>query len=96
MKLLILSHARDDLHDIRKHLSDYGTNPPRKFRESFEKFCVQVTDMPYMFGQCEYNLDYRTAVIEFGYLIFYKVDVPTNSIMVYRVLHGKRNIEPLI
>jgi plasmid stabilization system protein ParE len=49
-----------------------------------------------MFKQYKYNRDYRTAVIAFDYLVFYQVDEKNNKIKVYRVLHGKRNLEELI
>jgi plasmid stabilization system protein ParE len=96
MKVSVLSLAKNDLKEIRLFLSEYGENPPEKFRESFEKFCAQVVDMPYMFSQYEYITSYRKAVIAFDYLVFYRIDESKGKIMVYRVLHGKRNIAPLL
>ena len=96
MKLSILSLAKNDLKEIRLYLSEYGESPPKKFRDGFEKFCAQVVDMPFMFSQYEYNPNYRKAVIIFDYLIFYKVDESKGKIMIYRVLHGKRNTKPLL
>ena len=75
---------------------EFGEIPPNKFRESFEKFCGLVADMPYMFAAYEHNLKYRKAVIIYDYLIFYQVDEKKNTIKVYRVLHGKRNTAPLL
>ena len=96
MILTILSLAKSDLKEIHLRLSEYGEVPTNKFRESFEKFCAQVLDMPYMFGQCEYSPRYRRAVIVYDYLVFYKVDESKGVVKVYRVLHGKRNIVPLL
>jgi len=96
MKVSVLSLAKSDLRDIHLCLSEYGEAPAKKFRESFEKFCAQSANMPYMFGQCEYNPSYRRAVIIYDYLVFYKVDESKSEVKVYRVLHGKRNIEPLL
>ncbi|MCL2289204.1 MAG: type II toxin-antitoxin system RelE/ParE family toxin [Bacteroidetes bacterium] len=96
MKVSILSIAKNDLKEIRLFLSEYGEIPPKKFRDSFEKFCAQVVAMPYMFSQYEYNPSYRKAVIIFDYLVFYRVDESKGKIMIYRVLHGKRNIVPLL
>jgi len=96
MRLSVLSLAKSDLREIHLHLSEYGEAPTKKFREGFEKFCAQVVDMPYMFGQCENSPSYRRAVIIYDYLVFYKVDESKGKVMVYRVLHGKRNIEPLL
>jgi hypothetical protein len=36
MKPVILKLARDDLKGIHERLSEFGTNPPKKFRASFE------------------------------------------------------------
>jgi len=96
MRLSVLSLAKSDLKEIHLRLSEYGETQTMKFRESFEKFCAQVVDMPEMFGQCDYSPSYRRAVILYDYLIFYKVDECKGVVMVYRVLHGKRNVEPLL
>jgi len=81
---------------IREYLSEFGDSPTKKFRESFESFCIQVADMPLMFSKYEYNPKYRKAVIIFGYLILYQVDEKRGIVKIYRVLHGKRNAEALI
>lgn len=94
MKLSILSLARSDLKEIHMYLSEYGENPPKKFREHFEKFCSQVLEMPLMFGQYKYNIQYRRAVIIFDYQIFYRID--EDKVMIYRVLHSRRNTLSLL
>jgi plasmid stabilization system protein ParE len=43
-----------------------------------------------------YNPKYRRAVIEYDYLIFYQVEESTGRAKVFRVLHGKRDIIPLL
>jgi len=96
MRLSVLSLAKSDLKEIHLRLSEYGEAPTKKFRESFEKFCAQVLGMPFMFGQCEYSPSYRKAVILYDYLVFYRVDESKDKVMIYRVLHGKRNILPLL
>lgn len=96
MKPVILKLARDDLKEIRDYLSEFGENPPRKFRGSFEKFCAQVESMPYMFSKYEFNQKYRRAVIEYDYLVIYQVDDSNGRAKVFRVLHGKRDIMNLL
>ena len=91
MKPLILKLARDDLRGIREYLSEFGLNPPRKFRESFEKFCVQVEKTPYIYSEYEPNKRYRRAVIEYDYLVFYQVEESSGRVKVYRILHGARD-----
>ena len=96
MKPVILKLARDDLREIHERLSEFGADPPKKFRKSFEKFCVQVARAPYIYSQYVHNSEYRRAVIEYDYLVFYKVEEPTGRVKVFRVLHGKRDIAPLL
>ena len=96
MKPIVLKLARDDLKAIREALSEFGANPPMKFREGFEKFCSNVTSMPLMYSQYEYNPEYRRAVMAYGFIVFYKVEEGSNRAEIYRVLHGKRNIVPLL
>jgi len=95
-KIAVLSVAQNDLREIHRYLSEFGENPPKKFRESFEKFVEQVSNMPYMFGEYKYNSNYRRTVIIFEYLIFYRVDEQKNEVKIYRVLHGKREADTLI
>ena len=96
MKITVLKLAMNDLKEIQEYLSRFGENPLRNFRTSFENFCVQVTNMPCMFQQYEQNKSYRKAIIAYGYLIFYQIDENRDIIKIYRVLHDKRNTEPLL
>ena len=96
MKPIILKLARDDLKEIHEYLSEYGDNPPKKLRSSFENFCTQVANMPYLYAQYEQGSNYRRAVIEYDYLVFYQVDENTGRARIYRVLHGKRDISSIL
>ena len=96
MKPVILKLARDDLKEIHERLSEFGVDPPKRFRTSFEKFCLQVANAPYIYSQYAYNTKYRSAVIKYDYLVFYQVEESTGSAKVFRVLHGKRDIVPLL
>ena len=96
MKPVILKLARDDLKEIREDLSEFGISPPKKFRESFERFCNNVASMPYMYSQFEHNPEYRRAVIAYDYLVFYKIEEGGNRASIHRILHGKRNIVTML
>jgi plasmid stabilization system protein ParE len=98
MKPIILRLARDDLKEIHDRLAEYGITPQKRFRDSFSAFCANVTSMPYMYPQYDQSPKYRKATIEYGYLVFYEVDKFSGKdrAKVYRVLHGKRNIVPLL
>jgi plasmid stabilization system protein ParE len=98
MNPIILKLARDDLKEIRAKLAEYGKNPTSKFRDSFEKFCTNITNVPYMYPQYDLNPNYRRAVIEYDYLVFYQVESVNKKDIakVYRVLHGKREVLTLL
>ena len=91
-KISVLSLAQNDLKEIHDYLSVFGGKPPQKLKESFKKFCGQVSDMPYMFSEYRYNPKYRCAPLAYSYLVFYSVDIKKNTVKVYRILHDKRNL----
>ena len=96
MKVSILRLAKSDLREMHEYLSEHGDDPPIKFRASFEKFIEQVSAMPNMYSKYEYAPAYRVAVIAFDYLVFYQADESAGEVKIYRVLHGRRNIAPLL
>ena len=98
MKPFILKLARDDLKEIHSRLIEYGNIPQKKFKDTFKTFCDNVTTMPYMYPEYEHNSKYRKAVVEYDYLVFYQIEKVDNKerARVYRVLHGKRDILPIL
>ena len=98
MKPIILKLARDDLKEIYERLTEYGNTPPQKFRDAFEAFCDNITTLPFMYPKYDHNTKYHKAVIEYDYLVFYQVEATNNEdrAKIYRVLHGKRDIAPLL
>jgi len=98
MRPVILRLARDDLKEIHYRLSEFGNIPPKKFRDSFTSFCTNVAYMPYMYPEYDQNSKYRKAVIKYDYLVFYQIEKISSGerVKVYRVLHGKRDILPLL
>jgi plasmid stabilization system protein ParE len=87
--------ANTDFFQICENLKEYGRNAIDIFAGSFDKFIDNVTDMPLMYPQYR-NTKYRKAGIEYGYIIFYKINKKEKSINVSRILHGKRNIDNLL
>lgn len=96
MRVSVLKTARDDLKEIHGYLREFGELPPQKFRHSFEEFCSMIAGTPFMFPIYEYNRNYRKAALIYEYLVFYKVDEVSKAVKIYRVLHGKRNVVPLL
>ena len=96
MKPIILKLARDDLKEIHERLIEYGNNPSKKLKDSFKAFCSNVTTMPYMYPIYDQNPKYRKAIIEYDYLVFFQIDKNKDRAMIYRVLHGKRDIVSIL
>ena len=92
MKVKILKSAINDIKEIHGYLNEFGPEPAEKLKLSFKKFCSQVIDTPFLWPVCANTPDYRRAVLEYGYLLFYKVDEKAKLVKIYRVLHGKRNV----
>jgi len=89
MRVTLKGRANNDIREIRKYLSEFGQNQPKKFLAAFKTFRRQVAAMPYMFNLFEYNPRYRVATIIYDYLVFYRVE--DGVIKVIRVLHSSRN-----
>jgi len=98
MKPIILKLARDDLKEIHYRLIEYGNIPPKKFKDSFKSFCDNVTTMPDMYPKYDQNPKFRKAIIEYDYLVFYQIEEVEDKerARIFRVLHGKRDILPLL
>ena len=98
MKPIILKFARDDLKEIHRRLIEYGYIPPKKFKDTFKTFCDNVTTMPHMYPEYDYNPKYRKAVVEYDYLVLYQIEKIGNKdrAKIFRVLHGKRDIIPIL
>ena len=98
MKPTVLRLARDDLKEIHDRLTEFGSIPPKNFRDSFTTFCTNVTNMPYMYPKYDLNPKYRKAVIKYDYLVFYQIEIINNKdrAKIYRILHGTWDILPLL
>jgi len=94
--IAVLITANNDLLEICDNLSVFDENLPNLFNESFYKFIDNVSNMPYMYPQYARNPKYRKAALAYNYLAFYQIDKKNNIIKIYRILHGRRNINDLI
>ena len=88
--------VNNDLNKIHEYLSELGGNSSKKFRESFEKFIEQVSNMPFMFPQYARKPKYHKTTLAYNYLVFYKVDKKNKTIKIQRVLHGKQNVDNVL
>jgi len=95
-KSKILSLARDELKEIRAYLSEFGSIPKNKIKESFFQYVKNASDNPYMYPEYEENKKYRKAVIQYEYLVFFTVDEDNKMVKTERVLSSKRNVKSIL
>jgi plasmid stabilization system protein ParE len=96
MKVIALESAEADIQAIRELLREYGKAPAVNFRKKIIQFRGHVSKMPLMYPEYEYNPTFRAAVLVYEYIAFYKVDEANETVNVYRILHGSRNIAEVL
>ena len=91
----LLSLAETDIDEICKYLSQFYPGTPGRFLDVLEENFINVSLNPYMYPIYEYNKEYR-KIVTGDYLVFYKIDKENKLVKVYRILHGKRNINTIL
>jgi len=91
-KLIFLKRAEKDLDNISKYKAGFYPGTAIRFVDEVDRYRDIIEENPYAFPVYQYNPRYRRAVI-MDYLLFYKVFDKSRKVKVYRVLHGKRDIE---
>jgi len=91
----LLGIAESDIDEICNYLSQFYPGTPGKFLDALDKDFENVSFNPYMYPVYEYNEKYRKIVTN-DYLVFYVVDEENNLVRVYRILHGKQNVNTIL
>ncbi|GHV07748.1 hypothetical protein FACS189485_18480 [Spirochaetia bacterium] len=91
-ELKLLKRAAADIENICRYLSQFYPGTAGRFLDALEQSLDGLTQNPYMYAAYERNKTYHRAIVQ-DYLVFYKIFKSSKAIRVYRVLHGKRNIE---
>jgi len=94
--ITIILPAQIDIREIHEYLSDFDESSQKKFRASFGEFIEHVSSMPYIYPKYTKKPKYRRAAIAYGYIAFYKINKSKQSILIYRVLNSKQNINDLL
>jgi plasmid stabilization system protein ParE len=99
-EIKLLQRATVDIEDICRYLSQFYPGTAGRFLDALEQGLDGLMQNPYMYVEYEGNRNYRRMVIQTDlsphYLVFYKIPKTGGTIKVYRVLHGKRNIEKFL
>lgn len=90
-KTRFIDEAKVDLDYIEEYLSQFYPSTALKFFEQMEKQVAHLEENPYMYPAYEDNPFFRKMVID-EYLLFYNVDDERSLIIIYLVIHSKRDI----
>ena len=88
----ILASAYRELYNIGENLLNSSEFAALKFKESFDKFLDNVSDMPAMYPKYSDNPKYRKAPLAYDYLAFYQINEKNKTVVIHRILHSKSNI----
>ena len=91
----LLGIAETDIDNICEYLSQFYPSTPGKFLDALDVNFENISHNPYMYPTYKYNKEYRRIVTD-DYLVFYKIDEEKNLVKVYRILHGKQNINTIL
>jgi addiction module RelE/StbE family toxin len=89
---LLLRQAVEDIDDICRYLARFYPGTTGRFLDDLERSMEGLARNPYMYAVYGNNRIYRRMIVQ-DYLVFYKIVRTKKLVRVYRVLHGKRNIE---
>ena len=92
----ILISTNTDYVNICENLLEYGVYQIDNFKDSFSKFLDNVSNMPYMYPQYGGKQKYRKATLAYDYFAFYQIDKKNRTVIIYRILHSRQNIEDLL
>lgn len=90
--LIVLKRANRDLGGIMKYKAGFYSETASKFWREYTKIRDIIEENPYAFPVYQFDPRYRRSVI-MEYLLFYKVFDKSHTVKVYRVLHGKMDMD---
>lgn len=94
-KMIYLTAARQDITIIAAYKSQFYTSTLRNFSAAFNDTYNKIAKNPFLYPVYEQNTKYRKAVF-MDYTLFYKVFESSKTVRIYRILHGKMDIEKYI
>ncbi|MDR2197009.1 MAG: type II toxin-antitoxin system RelE/ParE family toxin [Coriobacteriales bacterium] len=90
-KLRYLEVALADVTEIQEFNRRFSDSYQKKIIDALKARCKSLAENPYGAPPYEHDARYRRAVVD-DYLIFYQVDDEQQTVFIYRILHGSRNI----
>jgi addiction module RelE/StbE family toxin len=91
-KIKYLSETVADRDEIKKYLSQFGANTPKKFFDLLKHNIEVIKKYPYSCQAYDGDPDYRKMVVG-DYLVFYIVNDDEKTIEIHRMFHASRDIK---
>ena len=90
--MAFLKRAEKDLDEILSYKAKFYAGTADRFLDELEAVLDNIAGNPHVYQVYIHNDRYRRAVV-MDHLLFYRVHEKPHTVKVYRVLHGKRDIE---
>nr|AGS52031.1 hypothetical protein [uncultured bacterium contig00008] len=87
--------AKEDKEEIKKYLSKFYPETPRRFTDSLKEHIANLKDNPYIYPKYPENPDYRRMSVG-NYIVFYKVNETEKQIDIYRILRASWDLPKYI
>ena len=100
-KLVVSKEAHGDINEIVTYIAQElkNTKAAAGFLDDVENSYRHIVDNPYIYALCEdahlHDKGYRKAVIK-NYLVLYRVDEPSKTAYITRVVYGARDYSKLL
>jgi plasmid stabilization system protein ParE len=94
-EIQLLDRAVEDIDAISGYLAQSYPGTAGRFLDGLERSLDGLAQNPYMYAEYEHNRAYRRMLVQ-DYLVFYKIFKARKIVHIYRILHGKRNIEAFL
>ena len=99
-RILRTDKANDQLFDVIQYIADNaGANIALQYLDKLEAAVMNLADFPYSGTVPRYSIlkkqGYRVLIVE-RHLIFYKVDVEKQTVMIHAVVDGRQEYRNLV
>jgi addiction module RelE/StbE family toxin len=79
--------AKEDKNEIKRYLSQFYSETPKRFTTALKKQIVQLKQNPYMYPVYQENPDYRRMIVD-NYIVMYKIIEEEKKIEISRILRA--------
>jgi len=79
--------AKEDKNEIKRYLSKFYLETPKRFTTALKKQIGQLKKNPYMYPIYQENPDYRRMIVD-NYIVMYKIVEEVKKIEISRILRA--------